>query len=80
METVTRTQSVSRMANDRIYNVLWGFAADDGAFHCECRDSSCAVEVLLTPSEYVRLRDRGGLVYASGHDGATSQAVSPIVS
>jgi hypothetical protein len=68
-------QDVSRIANDRIYNVLWGFAAVDGAFVCECRGSSCAVEVTMTPLEYVHLRDRGELVYAPGH-GATPPAVS----
>ena len=68
METDGRKRSVSRMANDRIYNELWGFGAQDGAFLCECMDS-CVVEVLMTPSEYVRLRDRREIVYAPGHDG-----------
>jgi hypothetical protein len=68
--TDSRKQSVSRMANDHIYNVLWGCAAEDGAFLCECSGSSCTVEVLMRPSEYVRIRDRGGLVYAPGHNGA----------
>lgn len=80
MEVDSGKQSVPRMVNDHIYNVLWGFAAEDGAFLCECRGSSCAVEVLMRPSEYLRLRDRGELVYARGHEGATPQAVSPIVS
>ena len=71
MEIYSRKQSVPRMVNDHIYNVLWGSAARDGAFLCECRGSSCAVEVVMTPSEYVRLRDRGALVYAPGHAGAT---------
>ena len=69
METDVRHQSGSRNANDHIYNVIWGFAAKDGVFLCECGDS-CAVEVLMTSSEYVGLRDRGELVYAPGHDGA----------
>jgi len=68
VETYGRKKSVSRMANDRIYNELWGFGARDGAFLCECMDS-CVVEVLMTPSEYVRLRDRREIVYALGHDG-----------
>jgi hypothetical protein len=69
--TDSRKQGVSQMANDHIYNVLWGVAGDDGAFLCECSGSSCAVEVVMTPPEYVRLRDRGELVYAPGHDGAS---------
>jgi len=69
VEIDSHKQSVPRMVNDRIYNVLWGFAAEDGAFLCECRGSSCTVEVLMTPSEYVRLRDRREIVYALGHDG-----------
>ena len=47
METDGRKKSVSRMANDRIYNELWGFGAQEGAFLCECMDS-CVVEVLMT--------------------------------
>jgi len=70
VETDSRKQSVSWMANDHIYNVLWGVAGEDGAFLCECNGSSCTVEVPMTPSEYVRLRDRGELVYAPDHDGA----------
>ncbi len=62
-------QSVSWMANDRIYNELWGFGAPDGAFICECKNS-CTVEIVMAPSEYVRLRDLGEVVYALGHDTA----------
>lgn len=68
METDIRTQSGSRNANDHAYNVMWGFAAEDGVFLCECGDS-CADEVLMTSQEYVGLRDRGELVYAPGHGG-----------
>jgi hypothetical protein len=70
VETESRKQSVSFVANDRIYNALWCFAAKDGAFICECGRSSCAEEVVMTPSEYFRLRGRGERVYAPGHDGA----------
>ena len=70
METNSRKQSVSRTANDHIYNVLWGVAGEDGTFLCECNGSSCTVKVVMSPSEYVRLRDRGELVHAPGHDGA----------
>lgn len=70
METDSPTQSVPRMVNDHIYNVLWGVVAEEGAFLCECRGSSCATEVPMTPSNYVRLRDRGELVYAPGHGDA----------
>lgn len=72
METDSLNQSVPRAVNDHIYNVLWGIVAEEGAFLCECRGSSCATEVLLTPSKYGRLRDRGELVYAPGHDDAIS--------
>ena len=67
METYGRTQSVSRMANDRLYNVLWGFDVEEGAFLCECADF-CEVRVPMTPSEYVRTCDRSDLVHAPGHD------------
>ena len=70
METDSRKLSVSRAVNDHIYNVLWGIVAEEGAFLCECRGSSCTTEVPMTPSKYVRLRDRGELVYAPGHDDA----------
>ena len=69
MEGYGHEQNVSWTANDHIYNELWGFGARDGAFLCECMDS-CAVEVLMTPSEYVRMRDRRELVYAPGHGNA----------
>lgn len=67
METYGRKQTVSRMANDRLYNVLWGFDVEEGAFLCECADS-CSVRVLMTPSEYVRMCDRRERVHAPGHD------------
>ena len=60
-------QRVSWMANDRIYNELWGFGVPDGAFICECKDS-CTVEIVMAPSEYLRLRDRDEVVYALGHN------------
>jgi hypothetical protein len=66
VETDIRNQSGSRGANDHAYNVMWGFAADDGVFSCECSDS-CAVEVSMTCSEYAGLRDRDEPVYAPGH-------------
>ena len=67
METDIRKQNGSRNANDHAYNVMWGLAAEDGVFLCECMDS-CAVEVPMTSSEYAGLRDRGELIYAPGHD------------
>lgn len=79
MEADNRRLSVARMTNDHTYNVLWGTAAEHGAFRCECKSPSCAVQVRLTPSEYVHLRDRGRFVYAPGHYGTTPQAVSPTV-
>ena len=70
METDSRKQSVPRAVNDHLYNAMWGVAAEKGPFLCECGDSFCPVVVLMTPSEYVRMRDRSELVYAPGHDGA----------
>jgi hypothetical protein len=67
METDSATQ---KAVNDHTYNVLWGIAAEEGAFLCECGGSSCATEVLMARSKYVRLRDRGELVYAPGHGDA----------
>jgi hypothetical protein len=72
VETNVRSESGARNANDHVYNVMWGCAAEDGVFVCECGDS-CAVEVLMTPSEYVGLRDRGELVCAPGHAGPTAR-------
>jgi hypothetical protein len=72
VESDSHTPSVSLMVNDRIYNTLWAFGAEDGAFACECERSSCAEEVVITPPEYVRLRDRGEIVTAPGHDGPIS--------
>ena len=79
MESDGPQKSVSPLANDHIYNVLWGIVAEDGAFLCECGGPSCAGEVVMRPSEYLSLRDRGGSVYAPGHR-AAPQAVSAIVS
>ena len=64
MEIDSRAQSVSRVASDQIYNVLWGVEAEDGAFLCECNRLSCTEVVMMTGSEYVGLRDRGESVYA----------------
>jgi hypothetical protein len=69
VETDGTKQKVSRLVNDRVYQVLLGFAVDDGAFLCECEGSSCVEEVSMRLSEYVRLRDREEFVYAPGHDG-----------
>jgi hypothetical protein len=58
---------IHRVANDRIYDVLWGVEAEEGSFVCEC-NRSCAEEVIMTPGEYLRLREREELVYAPGHE------------
>jgi hypothetical protein len=71
VETGATKQRVSRLVNDRVYQVLLGFAADNGEFLCECQGSSCIEEVPMRLSEYVRLRDREEFVYAPGHDGST---------
>jgi hypothetical protein len=72
VETDGTKQRVSRLVNDRLYQVLLGFAADGGEFLCECEASLCAEEVSMRLSEYVRLRDREEFVYAPGHDGAAA--------
>jgi hypothetical protein len=65
-------QNVSRLVNDRVYQVLLGYAIEDGQFLCECDVSSCLEEVPMRLSEYVRMRDREEFVYAPGHDGAAA--------
>ena len=67
MDANSQKQSVSRVANDRTYNLLWAVAAEGGAFLCECSRSSCTEQIALTPSEYVRLRERHEYVFAGGH-------------
>jgi hypothetical protein len=69
VETDGTKQRVSRLVNDRVYQVLLSFAADGGDFLCECEASSCIEEVRMRLSEYVRLRDREEVLYAPGHDG-----------
>jgi hypothetical protein len=69
VESVGNKQSTARVVNDRIYQVLLRFAAEDGAFLCECEGSLCVEEVPMRLSEYVRMRDREEFVYAPGHEG-----------
>ena len=69
MEAESQKQSVSRTANDRTYNLLWAVAAEGEAFLCECSRFSCTERIALTPSEYVRLRERHEYVFANGHEG-----------
>jgi hypothetical protein len=69
VESVGNKQSMSRVVNDRIYEVLFRLGAEDGEFLCECEASLCAEEVPMKLSEYVRMRDREEFVYAPGHDG-----------
>jgi hypothetical protein len=71
VEHDSREASVSVMANDRVYDALWAFGAEDGAFVCECA-TSCAEEVVMTPPEFMHLRDRGEVVTAPGHDALIS--------
>jgi hypothetical protein len=72
VESDSHKPSVSLMANDRIFNALWALGEEGGTFICECERSACAEEVAMTPSEYVRLRDRGEIVIAPGHEGPIS--------
>ncbi len=55
-------------ANDRIYNVLWGAGALDGAFLCECSNAQCVEEVPMALAEYVRLRERDETLFARDHE------------
>jgi hypothetical protein len=68
VETDSQKQSASRIANDRTYNLLWALEAEGGAFLCECNRAFCTERIPITPSEYVRLRDRSESIYASGHE------------
>jgi hypothetical protein len=70
VETDSPKPRVHRVVNDHIYNATWAIQANEGAFMCECGNSLCPEIVAMTPSKYVRLRDRGELVYAQGHGGA----------
>jgi hypothetical protein len=58
---------VTKDANDRIYNVLWGAGMLDGAFLCECSNAHCVEEVPMKLAEYVRLRDRDEDLFARDH-------------
>ena len=69
MKTDSRKPNVPRAVNDHLYNAMWGVAAEEGPFLCECGDSFCPVVVVMTPAEYVRLRGRDEFVYAPGHEG-----------
>ena len=60
-------QNVHQAANDHIHGVLWATETDEGSFLCECGLPSCTETVEMTRSEYVRLRDRGELIFAPGH-------------
>jgi hypothetical protein len=71
VEPDSHTKGVSRAVNDLIYNTLWGVAAEEGGFLCECSGSSCTAVIVMPPSEYVRLRDRGELLYAPEHGDAS---------
>jgi hypothetical protein len=62
-------QVLFRMANDRVFNLMWGFGTEEGSFLCECSRTGCRDTVAMNGSEYVRLRDRGEYVYAPGHGG-----------
>jgi hypothetical protein len=70
VEPDSHNQGVSQSVNDLIDNTLWGVAAEEGGFLCECGGSSCTAVVVMAPAEDVRLRDRGELVYAPDHGDA----------
>jgi hypothetical protein len=75
-EVVERQERVSRIANERTYNLLWGLDAVDGAFLCECDRPSCIERVPMTLAEYVRRRDREEIIYAGGHSVSTGAGSS----
>jgi hypothetical protein len=68
VETLSKKQRVAQIANDRAYSVMWAVGAEGGTFLCECDRPSCSQRIAMTPSEYVRLRERHEYVFAGGHD------------
>jgi hypothetical protein len=68
VKTDSQKLSVSQIANDRTYSVMWAIGAEGGTFVCECNRQSCSERIAMTPSEYVRLRERHEYVFANGHD------------
>ena len=72
MESNFPKQADSEIPNDHVYNVLWGVAAVEGSFSCECSGPSCTGAVTMTPAEYVSMRDRGELIFAPGHHGTVA--------
>ena len=55
-----------RAANDRSFNALWAFGAEEGDFACECGRVGCSERLELTIIEYAA-RDDGQLFLAPGH-------------
>jgi hypothetical protein len=51
-------QVVLREVNDRIYEILESFGAEDGNFVCECGTEACAEPVKITLREYAAFRSR----------------------
>jgi hypothetical protein len=51
-------QEVLREVNDRIYEILESYGAEDGNFVCECGSEACAEPVKITLREYAALRAR----------------------
>jgi hypothetical protein len=68
VEIGSERQGVVQLANDRAYSLMWALGAESGTFVCECDRASCSEGIAMTPSEYVRLRDRQEHVFAEGHD------------
>lgn len=55
-----------REVNDRTFNALWGFGADEGDFLCECGGTDCSERLELTVIEYAA-RPAGQPLLAPGH-------------
>jgi hypothetical protein len=68
VEADSQKRSAAQILNDRTYSAVWAVGAEGGAFLCECNRPSCSERIAMTHSEYLSLRDRHELVYASGHD------------
>jgi hypothetical protein len=51
-------QALHREVNDRIYEILESFGAEDGNFVCECGSEACVQPVKITLREYAALRSR----------------------
>jgi hypothetical protein len=76
-EQVARNDAVFRAANERIEDAAAELrAAEPLPFICECADTTCRELILLTRSEYERVRSNSTwFAVAAGHeDGSESES------